>query len=121
AELNPYFYTMLNDDIDYEISGLAYSEFSNKTFIIDKSLIFINSEEPIDIQESTIIEEITQSLGLAFDSERHPNSVFYKNKSGRETLVKEYSILDKDIVKLLYHPEMKPGANSIEAERIIKR
>ena len=121
AELNPSFYRMFTDGIDYEISGMAYSEFNNETFIIDRSLIFINSEETIDMQESTILEEITQSLGLAFDSEMYPNSVFYKNKSERKTLIEEYSVMDKDIVRLLYHPEMKLGSNSTEVEKIIKK
>lgn len=121
AELDPYFYRILNEGIDYKISGLAYSEFNNTTFIIDKSLIFINSEESIDIQEATILEEITQSIGLAFDSEKYSNSVFYKNKAGLDTLIKEYSVIDEDIVRLLYHPKMKPGIDSTQVEQLIKK
>jgi hypothetical protein len=121
AELNPNFYKMLNDGINYEISGLSYSEFSTINYVIDKALIFINSEEPIERQESTILEEITQSLGLAFDSELHPNSIFYKNKSGMKVLVKKYSQLDRDVIRLLYHSRMKPGLDSIQVERVIKK
>jgi len=121
AELDQHFYEMLTKDINYNISGLAYSEFVTKTHIIDKSLIFINSEYPFDIQESTIIEEITQSLGLAFDSKKYENSVFYKDKSEQGVRAKEYSQLDRDIIRLLYHPKMKPGLNSIEVNRIIKK
>lgn len=121
AELNPYFYNLLTDDIDYEISGLAYSEFMTKKYIINKSLIFINSEFSIDIQESTILEEITQSLGLAFDSKTYSNSIFYQNKSQEEVTINEYSEMDRDIVRLLYHPKIKPGMNSTEIEKEIKR
>jgi hypothetical protein len=71
--------------------------------MIDKSLIFINSEETFDTQESTIREEITQSLGLAFDSKKYSNSIFYKDKAKRGIKIKEYSQLDRDILRLLYH------------------
>lgn len=121
AELDQYFHKMLTDDIDYDISGLAYSEFITETHIIDKSLIFINSEYSFDTQESTILEEITQSLGLAFDSKMYPNSIFYKNKTEQEVRVNEYSQLDRDIIRLLYHPKMKPGFTSTELEKVIKK
>lgn len=121
AELDEHFYEMLTRGIDYDISGLAYSEFIMKTHVIDKTLIFINSEDAIDIQESTILEEITQSLGLAFDSKTYSNSIFYKDKNKLEVRIKEYSELDRDIVRLLYHPKMKAGLDSIELEKVIKK
>ncbi|GAA3553859.1 DUF2927 domain-containing protein [Snuella lapsa] len=121
AELDQYFYEMLNDGIDYDISGLAYSEFATNTNIIDKSLIFINSEYSLSVQESTILEEITQSLGLAFDSKVYPNSIFYKDKSKQKNRVREYLQLDKDVIRLLYHPKMKPALDSFEVNRVIKR
>lgn len=120
AELDQYFYKMLNDGIDYDIAGLAYSEFMTNTNIIDKSLIFINSEYSLETQESTILEEITQSLGLAFDSQTYSNSIFYKDKSEQKVRIKEYSELDRDVIRLLYHPKMKPGFDSAELERVIK-
>jgi hypothetical protein len=81
---------MLCDGIGYDISGLAYSEFVKQTHRIDKSLIFINSDEHLDIQESTIWEEITQSLGLAFDSKMYSKRIFYKDKSNHDVRVNEY-------------------------------
>ncbi|CAA0177859.1 hypothetical protein TMP248_150083 [Tenacibaculum maritimum] len=121
AELNQYFYKLLTKDIDYEISGLAYSEFITEKCIIDKTLIFINSEDSFNIQKSAILEEITQSLGLAFDSNKYPNSIFYKNKHEKEIRIKEYSQLDRDVVRLLYHTKMKPGLDSIQVEKVIKK
>ncbi len=120
AELDQHFYEMLTDGIDYDIAGLAYSEFFTKTHVIDKSLIFINSEYPYDIQQSTILEEITQSLGLGFDSKTYTNSIFYKEKSKQNIRIKEYSQLDRDIIRLLYHPKMEPGLDSTELENVIK-
>ncbi len=119
AKLAPYFYEIVTDGIDYDISGYAYSEFVTKTHIIDKALIFVSTEYSLDTQESTIIEEITQSLGLAFDSEKYANSIFYQNKSEQKVRVKDYSELDEDIIRLLYHPKMKPRFNSTELEKVI--
>jgi hypothetical protein len=121
AELNPYFYKMFTKDIDYDITGLAYTEFDTKMYNIDKALIFINSEYSFDNQESTILEEITQSLGLAFDSKTYTNSIFYEEKFKQKVRVNKYSRLDRDIVRLLYHPKMKSGLDSIEVERVIKK
>jgi hypothetical protein len=120
AELNPQFFKVINN-IDYDIAGYSYSEFVTETHIIDKAIIFISSEYSLDIQEATILEEITQSLGLAFDSDTYSNSIFYKNKSEQKVRVKKYSDLDKDILRILYHPKMKPGLDSIEIDRVIKR
>ena len=121
AELAPDFYKMFNDLKNIEISGFAYSEFSTENYVIDMSLIFINSEDPIDTQKSTILEEITQSLGLGFDSNRYPSSVFYQKKYEKEIEINEYSRLDKDIVRLLYSSKMKSGLDSIEVKRVIKK
>ncbi|WP_452598508.1 DUF2927 domain-containing protein [Pontimicrobium sp. MEBiC01747] len=120
-KLDEHFYEILSKDIDYEVSGLAYSEFDMKTYVIKKSLIFIDSEYSFESQEATILEEITQSLGLAFDSEKYPNSIFYQKKYEQQNIIKEYSDLDKDIIRLLYHPIMKSGLDSIKVERVIKR
>ncbi|MFV0571734.1 MAG: DUF2927 domain-containing protein [Xanthomarina gelatinilytica] len=121
AELNPEFFITINNGIDYDISGYSYSEFDTKTHIIDKAMIFISSEYSLDVQKATILEEIVQSLGLAFDSNSYSNSIFYKNKSKQDVRIQEYSRLDKDIIRLLYHPKMRPGLDSIELMRVIKK
>lgn len=121
ADLNRQFYKALTDDIDYDFTGLAYSEFDTTTHIIDKALIFVSTEYDLDIQEVTILEEITQSLGLAFDSKSYTNSVFYYDKSEQGYKTKDYSNIDRDIIRLLYHPQMKPGFDSVEIEKVIRR
>lgn len=120
SKLAPYFYDVIAKDVNYDISGYAYSEFDTKTYIIDKALVFINIEDPIETQKATIKEEITQSLGLAFDSKKYANSIFYEDKYKQKDRVKEYSDIDKDILSLLYDPKMKPGLNSIELDLAIK-
>jgi len=119
SELAPYFHYIITERVGYNVSGYVYSEFMTDTNIIDKSLIFINSEKPLDVQESTILEEITQSLGLTFDSKKYVNSIFYADKSEQKNQIKKYSKLDEGIVKLLHHPKMKPGLNSLKLDSVI--
>ncbi|QMU63345.1 MAG: DUF2927 domain-containing protein [Flavobacteriaceae bacterium] len=121
STLNHNFHKKINDFINYETSGVAYTEFNEDNYTIDKALIYINSEDPLGIQESTILEEITQSIGLPNDPLTYPNSIFYKDKSEDNNDMKEYTKMDTDIVRLLYHPKMKPGLNSKQTKRIIKK
>jgi hypothetical protein len=52
-----------------------------------------------EAQRSILREEVTQSLGLYNDSERYPNSIFYKNSNSNT----EYSDLDKEVIQMLYN------------------
>ena len=61
-------------------------------------------------------EELTQSLGLGQDSERYLNSIFQINW----TITSSYSQIDKDIIRLLYHPNMKVGLNENEVDLLLR-
>ncbi len=63
-----------------------------------------------------IVEEITQLLGLPNDSEKVYPSIF--NDASPEDLL---SPLDGLLLKILYHPNLKPGMNRKEVEPIVKR
>ncbi len=121
AELAPNFYKKFTDDVDIDISGYADMEFYWNNHNIYKASIYVDPQDPIDIQESIILEEITQSIGLPYDPESHPNSIFYEHKAVEGIKIYKYSELDKDIIKLLYHARMKPGINEKEVENVIKR
>lgn len=122
AELNPDFYQSFEDGIvDDDFSGLAYVEFNWSNYNINKVLIYIDSEDPIDVQKSTILEEITQSIGLPNDPKTYSNSIFYEDKSEEDVIINRFSEMDSDIVRLLYHPKMKPGLNFKQVEKVIKR
>ncbi|UOY08889.1 DUF2927 domain-containing protein [Muricauda sp. SCSIO 64092] len=120
-KLAPDFYKSFTDDIDIDISGFAYIEFNWSNYNIRKAFIYVDPKEPIDVQESTVLEEITQSIGLPNDPESHTNSIFYEHKSEENINIKEYSKMDSDIIRLLYHPKMKPGLNSRQCEKVIKK
>ncbi|MEO1559035.1 MAG: DUF2927 domain-containing protein [Cyanobacteria bacterium J06632_19] len=122
AELDAEFYSyMENGIVDEDFVGFTYVEFEWSDYTITKSSIFIDIEDSTDIQESTILEEVTQSLGIPNDSEKYPNSVFYQYQIEENCINKEYSKMDEDIVRLLYHPEMNPGIDNTQVEKVIKR
>ncbi|NAS29696.1 DUF2927 domain-containing protein [Flavobacteriaceae bacterium R38] len=121
AKVNPNFYQQLTDNLDDNLSGFVYMEFYWTSYNIYRSSIFIDINDSLVVQESTILEEITQSTGLPNDPESHKNSIFYEHKSDEDINIKEYSDLDKDVIKLLYHPRMKPGLNSKQVERVIMK
>jgi len=76
---------------------------------------FIDSQVSLTIQKHLIREELTQSLGLGKDSYTYPESIFQENW----TNTTEYSDIDKEIIKLLYHPQMSTGLNASEVESVI--
>lgn len=61
-------------------------------------------------------EEFTQSLGLARDSDKYPQSIFY----GQWTTGTEYAPIDRDLIRLLYHPFMNTGFNENTTREVLK-
>ena len=66
-------------------------------------------------QKHLLREELTQSLGLARDSDRYVNSIF--QSSWTQTL--RYSDLDKDLIRLLYHPKMSTGLDATHVDGVL--
>jgi|GEM_PF-534384 len=63
-------------------------------------------------------EELTQSLGLPKDSPKYFNSIF---QSSYKSKVTSYSALDKNLIKLLYQPEMEADLTKKQTEkRLVK-
>lgn len=56
--------------------GFSYVEFKKTNFVINKALIFVDSEITLKDKRHVIIEELTQSIGLLNDSDKYPNSIF---------------------------------------------
>ena len=67
-------------------------------------------------QKHLLREELTQSLGLAKDSPRYIESIF----QSAWTRTNEYAPIDKDLIRLLYHPSMSAGLNANQAEVVLK-
>lgn len=64
-------------------------------------------------QKHLLREELTQSLGLAKDSFQYTESIFQQAFS---TKVTEYAQIDEDLIRLLYHPQMRIGLNASQVD-----
>jgi hypothetical protein len=69
-------------------------------------------------QKHLLREELTQSLGLARDSYLYSDSIFQQAFS---TKVTKYAQIDKDLIRLLYHPEMSVGLNANQVDSILRK
>ena len=84
---------------DYSFAeGLAVIYPSILASLIDNTKIFISSTVTSVNRKHVILEEITQSLGLANDSMKYPDSIFYNGDSYITSLSK----MDKGVIKMLY-------------------
>jgi hypothetical protein len=84
---------------DYSFAeGLAVIYPSILEGLIDNTKIFILSSITGVKRKHVILEEITQSLGLANDSMRYPDSIFYEG----ESYITSLSKMDKEVIKMLY-------------------
>lgn len=79
----------------------------NQDADITRAEIYIvcDKQEPIE-RKHTILEELTQALGLMNDSDRYDDSIFYVYYSDS---ILELSQMDWDLVKIHYCNEIKPG------------
>lgn len=107
--------------IEEESAGLTLIEYDSTSYEITRAKIFIDTNESLEYQESTILKGLTQSIGLMNDSEKYSNSIFYENKALDSINILEYSKMDIDIIKMLYHPKMKAGLSHKKAEKVIKQ
>lgn len=113
----PFYNESFASEIDKTSAGYFHFYWSN--FEINRAEIFINTTIPLKIQKSTIFEELTQTIGLANDSEKYEDSVFYKWKVPDSIFTYAYNKMDIKIIKTLYNPKIKVGMNIREAENVL--
>ncbi len=68
-----------------------------------------------DAQKHLLREELTQSLGIMNDSYQYSDSIFYQKWS----YVTRYSKIDKEVIRLLYQPEIRPNMTKEEINRLV--
>ncbi|QKX03468.1 DUF2927 domain-containing protein [Aquimarina sp. TRL1] len=68
-------------------------------------------------QKHLLREELTQSLGLARDSPKYMESIF----QSAWTTTTEYAPIDKDVIRLLYHPDMNIGLNISQVDTRLRK
>ncbi len=75
---------------------------------LNRGQMYVDTERPnARAQLHLLREELTQSIGLARDSGRYPDSIFQQEW----TTVTQYAEIDRDLIRILYHPSMTSGHN----------
>jgi hypothetical protein len=80
------------------------------------AIALIRSEQPDLMRRSCVHEELAQGLGLGNDSATARPSIFNDDE--------EFALLtthDEELLRLLYHPTLKPGMSLNQARPLIKR
>lgn len=116
-------YSMPNKSLFGNLEENIFGYVNVKTdmdYYITKASIFINTTKPLKFQKSTIIEEITQSLGLGNDTDIYLDSMFYQYKPLQNWATLKYSEFDEKIIQLLYSEEIKVGLNRLETDPILR-
>lgn len=84
---------------------------------IYKAAIFIERSYTGDLRKHLIREELTQSIGLANDSTRYPDSMFYQ----KESTTTSFSDIDRKIISMLYYPKVQYGMDEDRVAREFTR
>lgn len=126
--LNSNFYLFLGSGHDYaSIFPYAKENVENNWglfyLFIDAADYLYRGNMYVDIYRTTspearkhlLREELTQSLGLAKDSELYEESIFQQ----KWTTVSRYSPMDRELIKLLYHPDMEVGLDALEVREVL--
>jgi hypothetical protein len=82
----------------------------------DRAIAWVRAEHPPLMREACFHEELAQGLGLADDSPRARPSIFNDDE--------EFAHLtthDEALLRLLYHPGLRPGMTPEEARPILRR
>lgn len=88
----------------------------NSDNVLNYGHMYVDTERANPQEQKHLLrEELTQSLGLGKDSEKYPNSIFQSSW----TQTTEYLPIDRDLIRLLYHPEMKIGLNHNTVEEVL--
>jgi hypothetical protein len=123
------YFLFLGDHISYsslypEIASVAvnnwglFSVYWNASQEINRAHMYVDTERANLLEQRHLLrEELTQSLGLAKDSDRYNNSIFSGSFSVKTT---NYSAVDAELIRLLYHPDMKIGLGSGSVEAVLR-
>lgn len=102
-------------------NGGLFNVWWNASNRIIRARIFVETSElPLMFQQSIAMEELTQSLGLGRDSPFYTQSIFYEtqNDGGFAT---EFAPIDRELIRLLYHPDMEVGLNESEVDILLRQ
>jgi hypothetical protein len=96
--------------------GLFYVSF-NPTNHLNAAWVYVDIFRASATEQKHLLrEELTQSLGLAKDSPRYSDSIFQSSW----TTVNDYSAIDRDLIRLLYSPQMTVGLDNTTVEPVLQ-
>ncbi len=104
---------ILGDNFSYMDGGVTFWYMDNE--IYDATICY---RADIDqyLRNSVILEEIYNGLGPVQDTQLRPDSIIYQQFSQPQALTS----VDELILRLLYHPDIKPGMNAQQCEEVIR-
>ncbi|MEM6501074.1 MAG: DUF2927 domain-containing protein [Cyanobacteria bacterium P01_C01_bin.89] len=96
--------------------GFFYTWWNGNMELV-RTRILISSDRISQEERNHLIrEELTQSLGLMNDSWAYQDSTFYQGW----TRTQDYSDIDRDLVRILYDPRVKPGQTPAQVRRALR-
>lgn len=85
--------------------------------IIYDAVVCYRTDVGQHLRNSVILEEIYNGLGPIQDTILRPDSIIYQHYSETQSL----SAIDVLILRLLYHPDIRPGMNTEQCAQIIRQ
>ena len=85
--------------------------------MIYDAIICCRTDLSQQLRNSVILEELYNGLGPIQDTRLRPDSIIYQEFSQPQWL----SSMDELILKLLYHPDIRPGMNANQCEQVIRK
>lgn len=96
--------------------GLFYVNWDGNQYL-NTGHMYVDTQRANELEQRHLLrEEFTQSLGLARDSERYASSIF----QAAWTRTVNYTDLDRELIRLLYHPDMVSGLDANQVETLIR-
>ena len=83
---------------------------------IDNAIICYRTDITQHVRNSVILEEIYNGLGPIQDTDLREDSIVYAGYSEPQWL----SPIDELIIRLLYHPDIRPGMDAQACEQVIR-
>jgi hypothetical protein len=97
--------------------GLFYVNWTG-TNNLNRAVVYVDIVRATDAETRNHLlrEELTQSLGFGKDSFLYSESIFQSDW----TTTTEYAEIDRDLIRLLYNPEIVSGLNGAQVDPILK-
>ncbi len=97
--------------------GLFELKYDKQTHEVQSATILIRRDIQGRHRLHILREELTQCMGLRKDSYTYKDSIFQQDP---EFMPVQYSLLDKEVIQILYDRRVRPGMSTHQALRALK-